>query len=60
MSHRLSLERNAHRIVVLHEGRVVEQGTHAHLLARDARYASGINFNPAPPPTVTLRSARVG
>lgn len=40
ISHRLNTIRDADRIVVLHDGRVVEQGDHAELLAAGARYAS--------------------
>jgi ABC-type transport system involved in Fe-S cluster assembly fused permease/ATPase subunit len=39
IAHRLSTVVDAHQIVVLEQGRVVEHGTHAELLARGARYA---------------------
>ncbi len=39
ISHRLSTVRLADRVLVLDEGRVVEQGTHAALLARGGLYA---------------------
>ncbi|WP_369257155.1 ABC transporter ATP-binding protein [Geodermatophilus amargosae] len=39
IAHRLSTVRHADRIAVLDDGRVVESGTHAELVARGGRYA---------------------
>jgi len=38
IAHRLSTVRNAHRIVVLERGTLVEQGSHAELIAKDGLY----------------------
>jgi len=40
ISHRFSTLRMADRILVMHEGSVVEQGTHDDLMASDGRYAT--------------------
>mgnify|MGYP003343152660 CR=1 FL=1 len=39
VAHRLSTVVNAHEILVMDHGRIIERGTHAHLLAANGRYA---------------------
>jgi ATP-binding cassette subfamily B multidrug efflux pump len=39
IAHRLSTVRRAHQILVVDQGRIVERGAHAELLAREGKYA---------------------
>ena len=39
IAHRLSTVEKASRILVMEDGRIVEQGSHAELLAAEGRYA---------------------
>ena len=52
VAHRLSTVADAHAIVVLDAGRVVEIGSHAELLARDGRYAQMWRLQQAEEPEV--------
>lgn len=47
ISHRFSSVRSADRIYVLDQGRIVESGTHAELIARDGLYAELFNLQAA-------------
>jgi len=43
ISHRVSTVRNADKIAVLHDGSIVEYGTHDELIARDGYYTDLYN-----------------
>ncbi len=44
MSHRFSTVRNADRIIVLDKGKIVEEGSHNHLMALNGYYAKAFNL----------------
>lgn len=55
IAHRLSTIRNADRIVVLEQGRIIEQGTHDDLMSRSTRYRFMVELQTHPlPPTTRL------
>jgi ATP-binding cassette subfamily B multidrug efflux pump len=66
IAHRLTTVQRATRILVLHHGRVAEEGTHAALLAQGGIYARLYRLQmvgrrpstPAPPPTAGLDAAQ--
>ncbi|MBR4473865.1 MAG: metal ABC transporter permease, partial [Oscillospiraceae bacterium] len=45
VAHRLSTIRDCDLIIVLDQGKIAEQGTHAELLAQNGRYAALIRNN---------------
>ncbi len=49
IAHRLSTIVNAHEILVMDTGRIIERGTHAQLLAQDGRYAQMWRMQQADP-----------
>jgi ATP-binding cassette, subfamily B, heavy metal transporter len=59
IAHRLSTVVDAHSIVVLEHGRVVEQGSHAELLVRGGRYAQMWRLQQSQPPTTVAATESI-
>ena len=57
IAHRLSTILSAHKIIVLEDGGLIEQGTHAELLAKQGLYATlyQTQFQPNPGEDIVLR-----
>jgi ABC-type multidrug transport system fused ATPase/permease subunit len=49
IAHRLSTIAHADRILVLENGRIVEQGRHGELMAASGRYRTMVDLQTAPP-----------
>jgi subfamily B ATP-binding cassette protein MsbA len=50
IAHRLSTIAHADRIVVLENGRIVEQGPHAELMRASGKYRQMVDLQTSPPP----------
>lgn len=58
IAHRLATVKTADNIVVMRNGRVIEQGTHAELLAKDADYAALVRLQNMSSETSSVSTAR--
>ncbi|MFK7996541.1 MAG: ABC transporter ATP-binding protein [Granulosicoccus sp.] len=57
IAHRLVTIRDASRILVLHEGRIVEEGSHAELMAAGGRYRSMVGLQSLAQSTKVLQAS---
>jgi ABC-type multidrug transport system fused ATPase/permease subunit len=58
IAHRLSTIAHADRILVLENGRIVEQGRHEELMNVSGRYRSMVDLQTSPPPPPSVRRDR--
>lgn len=58
IAHRLATVKNADNIIVMRNGRVIEQGTHTELLAKDADYAALVRLQNMSSETSSVSTAR--
>ncbi len=54
IAHRLSTIVGADRILVLENGRVIEQGRHDELMLASGRYRDMVDLQTSPPPSPTV------
>ena len=59
IAHRLSTIAHADRILVLENGRIIEQGHHDELMAASGRYREMVDLQTSPPPSPKLINAPV-
>ncbi|MDB5171773.1 MAG: putative multidrug export ATP-binding/permease protein [Phycisphaerales bacterium] len=57
IAHRLSTIAHADRILVLENGRIVEQGRHEELMQASGRYRSMVDLQTSPPPSPKITSS---
>jgi ATP-binding cassette, subfamily B, bacterial len=60
IAHRLSTIRHADRIVVIEQGRIIEQGSHEELMARSGRYRVMVEMQTHPPARPAVNAGAVG
>ncbi|KAK5627872.1 hypothetical protein RRF57_003587 [Xylaria bambusicola] len=58
IAHRLATVKNAHKIIVMRNGRVIEQGNHSVLMAKDADYAALVRLQSFDSETSSVNTAR--
>ena len=59
IAHRLSTIAHADRILVLENGRIVEQGRHEDLMQASGRYREMVDLQTSPPPSPKVEPAKV-
>ncbi|KAJ2976203.1 hypothetical protein NUW58_g8146 [Xylaria curta] len=58
IAHRLATVKNAHKIVVMRNGRVIEEGNHSDLMAKDADYAALVRLQNVGSETSSINTAQ--
>ncbi|TGJ80793.1 hypothetical protein E0Z10_g7975 [Xylaria hypoxylon] len=60
IAHRLATVKNAHKIVVMRNGKVIEQGNHNDLMAKDADYAALVRLQNMGSETSSISTTQTG